>query len=326
MKNCESCGETGIYYQKMSGTTLCASCFVRYIEKKIYKFISEKRLISPNDKICVAVSGGKDSLTLLLNIFYFVSKFPQAPKLTAVLIEEGIGDTRIESRNRINNLIRKFNINADFQIHSFMQHFGFKMEEIIHKISSAKFNYNPCTVCAAFRRRLLNDVSRKNDCNILAIGHNLDDTTQTFLQNIVRNDLSKIGQNPPHGSIDSAKLQGKSPKSIFIPRIKPLINIREQEIIDYCKFKQIDFKLKDCEYSVDFPIFRRRIKNFIDKFDENNHEVKYNLLNINYKIYKMLGQENKQGQNYSICTICGYPSGPKRSKCMVCSLKEELLE
>lgn len=326
MQKCDLCDGESDYYQKTSGRNLCKACFIRYIEKKINDFISLKRLVSPKDKICIGVSGGKDSLVMLLNLHYYASKFPKLPKMEVILVDEGIKRNIEEVKHSIISSIKKFSLDVNFRIISFKDRVGFRMDEVIKKIESSSVRYNACTVCAAFRRRILNDMAIELKCNKLAIGHNLDDTGQTLLQNIIRNDLKRIGKVPPHGlDVQIAALQDDQ-QLPFVSRIKPLVNLREKEIIDYCRFKGIDFELKDCRYSLNFPIFRRKIKNFLDKFEENNYEVKYNLLNLNYELYELLRNERNEESKFNICRSCGYPTGEKRSKCMYCFFKEKLAE
>ena len=63
---CEICLRRKIYYRRpYEGVYLCRQCFKKSIEKKIKKTVSKYKMLKHDDYIGVAVSGGKDSLTLL---------------------------------------------------------------------------------------------------------------------------------------------------------------------------------------------------------------------------------------------------------------------
>ncbi|MFW9784227.1 MAG: hypothetical protein ACFFFB_18245, partial [Candidatus Heimdallarchaeota archaeon] len=66
---CSSCeNDSIIIHRKISKQDLCTSCFENSIEENIYKTISKYKMLQPDKKIIVALSGGKDSITLLYNL------------------------------------------------------------------------------------------------------------------------------------------------------------------------------------------------------------------------------------------------------------------
>ena len=71
---CKNCSIKPVYSQ-ISGVKLCRSCFIKYFEKKVIKTIKKYNLIQNNDKIAVAVSGGKDSLSLLYLLDKYSKKY-----------------------------------------------------------------------------------------------------------------------------------------------------------------------------------------------------------------------------------------------------------
>ena len=62
---CDKCQKQATYSRKYSGETLCSECFSNSILHKAAKTISKYKMIKNNELVCVAVSGGKDSLVLL---------------------------------------------------------------------------------------------------------------------------------------------------------------------------------------------------------------------------------------------------------------------
>lgn len=78
-----------VFMRPYSGEKLCGRCFCKSIENKIRATISKYDMLKPNDKIMVAVSGGKDSVTLLYILAKKEKAFHEAT-LCAVAINEGI--------------------------------------------------------------------------------------------------------------------------------------------------------------------------------------------------------------------------------------------
>ncbi|GAG10921.1 unnamed protein product, partial [marine sediment metagenome] len=75
---CSRCGKPGDVELKYSKKFLCNSCFVRLFEKRVRKTIRLGKLLGPNDKIAVALSGGKDSSTALHILKELSEKIPSS--------------------------------------------------------------------------------------------------------------------------------------------------------------------------------------------------------------------------------------------------------
>ncbi|MHA1476045.1 MAG: TIGR00269 family protein [Promethearchaeota archaeon] len=170
---------------------------------------------------------------------------------------------------------------------------------------------------------MLNDKAYELGADCLAIGHNLDDQIETFLQNIVRNDLKQILLHPPNGNI-------KSYKKEIVQRIKPLMSIPEKEITLYCYYKKIPIQVTPCPYVENFYILRKKIQDFINILENQSPEIKYNLLKMNEKIIEQVSTNylrkeiNQNQKKNGICKICQMPCGLNREICYFCELKKEL--
>src|SRR3990167_4304728 len=87
---CNKCGQKAVYQQTNQG--LCKDHFLGYFENKVFKTIRQYELFQPGDKVCVAASGGKDSLSVL----YLTLKFCKQHHIHffALAIDEGISGYR----------------------------------------------------------------------------------------------------------------------------------------------------------------------------------------------------------------------------------------
>ena len=124
-------------------------------------------MIQDGDKICVGVSGGKDSLLLMygLKLYQLFSK--KKYNLCAVMLDLGLveqdtsGIEAFAEKNGIDFEVRKTDIG-----------------DVVFNIRKEK---NPCAMCAKMRRGALNDIAVSKGCNLVALGHNREDVLETFL-------------------------------------------------------------------------------------------------------------------------------------------------
>lgn len=124
-------------------------------------------MIQDGDKICVGVSGGKDSLLLMygLKLYQLFSK--KKYDLCAVMLDLGLveqdtsGIEAFAEKNGIDFEVRKTDIG-----------------DVVFNIRKEK---NPCAMCAKMRRGALNDIAVSKGCNLVALGHNREDVLETFL-------------------------------------------------------------------------------------------------------------------------------------------------
>ena len=129
------------------------------------------RMIHPGDKICVGVSGGKDSLLLLYGLKLY-QKFCHTPfELIGVMLDLGISD-------------------QDYQpVADFAESIGVPFEILKTDIGDVVFNIrqesHPCALCAKMRRGMLCDMSKDLGCNKLALGHHREDALETLMMSVI---------------------------------------------------------------------------------------------------------------------------------------------
>ncbi len=311
---CSQCSTTIVIQRKYSGENLCPECFQKNIEKIIYKTISKYQMLDPEDRIVVALSGGKDSISLLYNLNNIQNKTHQSKKIIALTIDEGIKKYREHSIKKAREFCKKYDI--DHKIISFKEKIGYTLDEIIKiKKESPDYKY-ACNYCATGRRRLLNDGAKELGGTVLAMGHNLTDFAETYLMNILYKRLDIIA-NQYLFKKDNDKIN-----HYFIKKITPLIRIPEEEIFLYSNIKKFRYYPSHCPYREKDPIIRKRVLDFIQECKKYSPEIEFNLLSGFLELSETL-YNHREKKEYNACQICGYPCGSAKT-CTYCSFLQEL--
>jgi uncharacterized protein (TIGR00269 family) len=264
-------------------------------------------MLSEDDRIAVGLSGGKDSVVLLHTLKKIEERFPKS-SLIAITIDEGIQSYREGSIAvaRSNAML----LGIEHHIFSFKSIFGHTIDEIMQDKRVKESGVSACSFCGSLRRRALNDKAREVGASKLAVGHNLDDESQSILLNIFRSDIHRL-----------ARLSGVTPRNVgrFVPRIKPLRAIPERETILYAYFKGLEFHSQQCPYSS--HVLRGEIETLLNRLEEKRPGVKYGVLKFLDDLSPVLGSYVKD-EEFTTCENCGEPSSDKY--CNVCKLLSEL--
>lgn len=184
------------------------------------KAIEDYCMIEDGDKIAVGLSGGKDSITLLMGFKALQRFYPKKFDIIAVSINPGFEFFDIDFLE---------NICKEIGIPFFCEDSHIK--EIVFDIRNEK---NPCSLCANLRRGVLNSVAIREGCNKIALGHNQDDALETFWLNFLY--AGSLSTFAPVSYMDRSK----------ITLIRPLIYTPEKEIRSFIRKNKISVMPKVC--------------------------------------------------------------------------------
>jgi len=260
-----------------------------------------------------AVSGGKDSLSLLHYLLRLSRKHP-GWRVKALHIDEGIRGYREYTRQRFERFASEWGV--EYRVVSFEEEFGYTLDEIVRIGRERGLPYQPCTYCGVFRRYLMNKAAREMGATVVATGHNLDDIVQTFLMNILDGNISAVSKLGPVSG------PGEHPK--FVRKVKPFYEILERETTLYAVLHGLYTGFEECPYASLGT--RWQVRRFINQLEERNPNVKYSLLSSLERLRKILSRsghaagEDEEGP-YT-CAICGEPSA--HPICRACQLRLEL--
>ncbi len=299
---CSKCNKDAVIYLPYSKQFLCKDHLSRLLLKRVGNNIRNYGMIKNRKRIGIAVSGGKDSLVMLYALHKLIGK-DRRKELVVITIDEGIRDYRDKSIDYIKKAVDELNV--EWHVRKFNP---FTMDKIMELGKT-----NPCSYCGVFRRWELNKAAREAEVDALAIGHNLDDTVQTLFLNIMRNEPLRIARFTPNG--------GLIEEDAFVPRIRPMFNIPEKEIVVYALTNGIEFYNGECPYA-GFAL-RNPIREFINDMENKYPGTKFKILNS----YLSILSNMKIPSNLEIqrCEICGEPSStPVCKRCQfINELKKE---
>ncbi len=306
MTKCSVCRRNeAFYFRVYSGEKLCRKCFIDSVENKVRITIGKHRMFEMTDRIAVAVSGGKDSVSLLHVLSKVETEFPRS-SLQAVTVDEGIEGYRDEAiRNAEENCSQ---LGIKHSTVSFRELFGYTMDEIVKKTRKEKLT--PCSYCGVLRRRALNLAAKKVDATKVATAHTLDDEIQTFLLNIVHGDPSRIARTDPVISSEHSGL---------VPRVKPFCETLERESALYAFAKRIPFQEMPCPYAGD--ALRNDVRNTLNRLEEKHPGTKYTVYSSMTKVQQSF-EKSSEETVLKECRECGEPTA--MGLCRTCQFLKKL--
>ena len=137
----------------------------------IRRAVDDYGMIREGDRIAVGVSGGKDSMLLLVALHHLQSYYPKHFDLEAITIELGFEGMDFSP---VAALCRELDIPYTC--------LKTDIKEIVFDVRKED---NPCSLCAKMRRGALNDAIRQRGINKLALGHHFDDAVETFMLSLL---------------------------------------------------------------------------------------------------------------------------------------------
>ena len=292
---------------------LCKNHFIDYFEEKVFKTINKYQLIGRNEKLCVAVSGGKDSLTVLYLTKKYLEKnnIPANDHLVALAIDEGIDDYREHTLVDLKKFCAEHEV--PLTIVSFQEELGKTLDQA-YPIINKDTNKRPCNVCGVWRRYLLNKHAQKLGADKVITGHNLDDEAQAIIMNMFKANTKLAGRLGP--------ISGLEERDLFVQRVKPLYFCAEKEVRLYALLKKFQIKFTECPYSKEG--YRHHIQEMLNDFEQKYKGTKQGIVNSFLAMLPLLQNQDKQASESKIqqCSKCQEASN--KEMCNACVMKETI--
>jgi uncharacterized protein (TIGR00269 family) len=300
---CRFCSAEAVYTREFEGTSFCAKCFRDATEERVRRTIIKHAMLAHNDHIAVAVSGGKDSLTLLHILAKLENRFPRS-RITAVSVDEGIDGYRDEALELARRACQSLGV--EHLVVSYRELFGTTTDEV----AKMKLGQTPCSYCGVFRRKSINRAAVMVGATKIATAHNLDDEVQTILLNMLHGDPMRIMRSGP-------TLQ--DPRRRFLPRIKPLYDIPEKEVVLYAYMSGFEFQTVACPHG--YEALRNDIRGFMNQMEQKHPGTKFTLQKAAERLRESMVAATPL-PDLNECEKCGDPT-PNRL-CEACLMLEAI--
>jgi len=225
----------------------------RKIKHDVGRAIGDFGLIEEGDKIAVAVSGGKDSYTLLHILEALRRRAPVRYEILAINIDSGYPSYRTDI------IVEHLQENGFAHHMEKTDHYG-----IIKEKRRPGSSY--CSICARLKRGVLYTLAQRLGCNKLALGHHLDDFIETLLLN----------------QFFVGSLKAMSPRMVadngVTTVIRPLVYVEEREIIPFSRANRFPVVCCCCPACGVADQKRKRMKSLLSELERENPFVKRSLL------------------------------------------------
>ncbi len=292
---CKVCKELAVVGLPRHHAGFCKEHFFIYFIRQVKRAIRRQKLFTFDERILVALSGGKDSLALMLVLHEL------GYKVTGLHLDLGIHESSLTARSKVE---------------AFCNHHGLKLmvkelatEGLALPKVREQIKRPVCSVCGSVKRYYFNKMALDNGFDVLATGHNLDDEVARLFANTLRWDTAYLSDQGPILPATSG----------FVRKVKPLWRLDEFETANYAFLRGIDIHAQPCPFSAGASFTEHKL--LFDTLEENSPGRKFAFYDafLKHGQAAFKRQEAEQGSQLFPCSTCGSPTSA--GLCSICRLK-----
>ena len=229
---CRKCAETAAIHMRQHKLALCREHYLEWLPEQTERFIEKYKMFTREDKILVAVSGGKDSLSLW-DILHRLGYHADGLYI-------GLGIERDYS-DQSRRLTEQFAAERGLTLTvvEVEATYGATIPELAE--ISNRGRGKPCSVCGLSKRYIMNRAAHDGEYTVLTTGHNLDDEAAVLFQNTLMWQGGYLLRQAP---VLEANQPGLARKA------KPLCRFYEREMAAYAIMRGIDYIYDECPHAI----------------------------------------------------------------------------
>ena len=224
---CKKCGNGAVIELRRHNTAFCRQDFLAFFRNQVREAVRHYHMLAREERVLVAVSGGKDSLALwdvLLEEGY---------ETTGLYLDLGIFEYSAESKAKCQTFADGRGV--PLLVSTVADEVGAPVP-VIKDVTRRP----PCSGCGLSKRYLTNRVALEHGFPVVATGHNLDDEAATLFGSVMHWQMESLPRQSP-------ALPASHPK--LVRRVKPLYRLSEQETAAYAFLRKIDYIVDECPFA-----------------------------------------------------------------------------
>jgi uncharacterized protein (TIGR00269 family) len=288
---CRTCGKKASVNMRQHKLALCKEHYLEWLPAQVERFIKKYRMFIHEEKILVAVSGGKDSLSLW-DILHHLGY--QADGLYICLGITGGVSYSIESQR----LAEKFAAEQGLTLHivNVQEQMGRTIPELAG--ATQRGRGKPCSICGLVKRHEMNRIARDLGYDVLATGHNLDDETAVLFGNT----LTWSGEYLLRQGPALPETPGLARK------VKPLCRLYEREMLAYALLRGIEYIYEECPYALGATsIYYKELLNKLEN-DRPGAKLNFYLSFLEARKRGLFTEQEALQAELHPCPSCGQPT------------------
>jgi len=296
---CRVCKKPAIIDLPRHNANFCGEHLLQLCRRQVEKAISDHDMLSKDDKILVAVSGGKDSLAvwdILVELGY---------KADGLYVGLGIGEYSDVSHDFTKEFAEARRLHL--RTIDLRSEYGYDVPTAA-KVTSRV----PCSACGLSKRHLFDAAALAGGYDVVVTGHNLDDEAAVLFGNALRWDVEYLARQYPV----------LPARDGFPKKVKPLVRLTEREMAAWCIVRGIDYQVEECPMALgNKHLAYKEALNAIERESPGSKSAFY--LNFVEKMSPILAGLNEAATGgLNNCSVCGAPTTAET--CAFCRLQERV--
>ena len=304
---CQKCDQQAAIHMRQHRLHLCKQHYLEWFVEQTQRMIAKYDMFAPQERILVAVSGGKDSLSLwdvLWRLGY---------RADGMYINLGIR-SEDDYSNASEGYARQFaeQRGLTLRVVNVAQETGRSVPELARRSGWGKDR--PCGVCGIVKRHVMNDAALKGGYQVLATAHNLDDEAAFLMQNTFQWNVDFLRRQAPVLEAGEG----------FTRKVKPFCRFYERETAAYAILRDIPYIEEECPHAIGSKqLFYKDILNKLE-VDHPGTKLQFYVGFLNARQAGLFtpGESGDEEGGRNLCPSCGQPT-TSSGLCSYCKVTRE---